>query len=983
MRSLFLRCSLSFALAWTAACADDVPTEVVTTESSSGDDSTTGPGPVSADSTRGPDTTEGPDDTSEGSTSSSSGETTGPACGNDQIDGDESCDGTDLDRAECTTFGFMGGTIGCLPDCSGFDTSRCEPYPCGDDQIDPRQACDGTNLAGEDCISQGFEAGTLACTRDCSAFDTSGCTLFSCGNDLTEGVELCDGLDLAGEDCGSQGFDAGTLGCAPDCTAFDTSACTSFSCGNDLIEGVEVCDGTGLAAEDCISQGFDAGTLGCALDCTAFDTSACFVITCGDDVIDGSDVCDGIDLAGQDCVSQGFDAGTLACLADCTAFDTSACITFSCGNDILEGIEVCDGSALAGADCVGQGFDGGTLACLPDCTAYDTAGCYACGDDVTAGPEVCDGADLAGSDCVAQGFDGGTLACVPDCSAFDTAGCYVCGDDVTAGPEICDGSDLAGSDCVAQGFDGGALACQLDCSAFDVAGCYVCGDDVAAGPESCDGVDLLGNDCLDVGFDGGTLACDAACAFDTSGCTICGDGVIAGTEQCDGANLGGQSCVGLGFQFGTLGCTNGCNLSQIHCVDVTSETEPNDDGMVAPATNDFLAPAANGPFTTDQLISATINPVGDDDVFAISNPGPGYTVVSLETYGPVPLACDAATDTQMFLLAPTGLQLAFDDNTGIANCSLLSNVVIPPGVTLYVRIIEAGDNAALAGGYHLHIRFDPVVCGDDLAGPGEQCEDGNTANGDGCSATCVLEGAIQEIEPNGTGAQADANGIVISDDAFLAGGIGPALGDVDRFRINLAAPQQVRFETFTTLGQCNGGFATTLRLFDETGNNSFLPTYVLEVQMLGDAGTEGEPNEDQANASLNLTGGVSDVYVFGDHSVGTDSDYYAIDVPVDGSSLRLEVVEGDRAIETCEGLGIDSQLTLFNSAGMQLVTDNDDGRGLCSVIDGTGFGTTPQDLNAHDLAAGTYFVQVGAPLAAQAGASGQFIYRLVATVRQP
>jgi cysteine-rich repeat protein len=32
-----------------------------------------------------------------------------------------------------------------------------------------------------------------------------------------------------------------------------------------------------------------------------------------------------------------------------------------------------------------------------------------------------------------------------------------------------------------------------------------------------------------------------------------------------------------------------------------------------------------------------------------------------------------------------------------------------------------------------------VVCGDGVIGAGEQCDDGNTNNGDGCSSTCLLE----------------------------------------------------------------------------------------------------------------------------------------------------------------------------------------------------------------------------------------------------
>jgi hypothetical protein len=277
----------------------------------------------------------------------------------------------------------------------------------------------------------------------------------------------------------------------------------------------------------------------------------------------------------------------------------------------------------------------------------------------------------------------------------------------------------------------------------------------------------------------------------------------------------------------------------------------------------------------------------------------------------------------------------------------------------------------------------------------------------------VVEGAIQEIEPNDTSPEADATGIVATGDALLGGMIG-AIGDLDRYRLDLAAPQVVRFETFSAVGVCTG-IATTLRVFDaagvqlvvdgatgisscsaitfplaagtyyvqveENGNNSVIPTYLLEIAVQGDNGVETEANEDQASANANLAGGVSNVYVFGDHSMNLDSDYFAVDVPVSGSSLRLEVIEGDRAVETCESLGVDSRVTLYDAAGVQLANDDDNSRGYCSLIDGTGL--VPLHAGAHDLAAGTYYVQVRASTFSQMGAAGQFIYRLVATVRAP
>ncbi|WP_437727015.1 DUF4215 domain-containing protein [Sorangium sp. So ce861] len=44
-----------------------------------------------------------------------------------------------------------------------------------------------------------------------------------------------------------------------------------------------------------------------------------------------------------------------------------------------------------------------------------------------------------------------------------------------------------------------------------------------------------------------------------------------------------------------------------------------------------------------------------------------------------------------------------------------------------------------AGPYTLNVRFTPIVCGDRTVDSTEECDDGNTTSGDGCSATCLHE----------------------------------------------------------------------------------------------------------------------------------------------------------------------------------------------------------------------------------------------------
>lgn len=94
-----------------------------------------------------------------------------------------------------------------------------------------------------------------------------------------------------------------------------------------------------------------------------------------------------------------------------------------------------------------------------------------------------------------------------------------------------------------------------------------------------------------------------------------------------------------------------------------------------------------------------------------------------------------------------------------------------------------------------------TLCGNNTINAGEQCDDGNSVGGDGCSSTCQYE----EIEPNNT--CAIANTIVLSGSP-LAGSITGAItptGDQDwySFTIPAPSPRSVRIETtIGGAGQC-------------------------------------------------------------------------------------------------------------------------------------------------------------------------------------
>jgi len=99
-------------------------------------------------------------------------------CGDDVVEDTEDCEEDDLDGATCGSLGYSGGgNLACADDCS-FDTSGCSAGPddviCGDNVAEGDEGCDGSDLNDNDCVSLGYESGDLTCNSDCT-FNEDNC----------------------------------------------------------------------------------------------------------------------------------------------------------------------------------------------------------------------------------------------------------------------------------------------------------------------------------------------------------------------------------------------------------------------------------------------------------------------------------------------------------------------------------------------------------------------------------------------------------------------------------------------------------------------------------------------------------------------------------------------------------------------------------------------------------------------------------------
>ena len=119
-----------------------------------------------------------------------------PRCGNGVMEGEESCDGTDLGGATCESLGRYGGDLACFSECT-FDFSGCGGF-CGDGELQQEQGedCDGTNRTPCDQLLGNGNLGMAPC-EDCK-WNEDYCYQCGDGECNAEGGEA----PACPEDCG-------------------------------------------------------------------------------------------------------------------------------------------------------------------------------------------------------------------------------------------------------------------------------------------------------------------------------------------------------------------------------------------------------------------------------------------------------------------------------------------------------------------------------------------------------------------------------------------------------------------------------------------------------------------------------------------------------------------------------------------------------------------------------------------------------------
>ncbi|MFC1599892.1 hypothetical protein ACFL3T_02585 [Patescibacteria group bacterium] len=274
----------------------------------------------------------------------------------------------------------------------------------------------------------------------------------------------------------------------------------------------------------------------------------------------------------------------------------------------------------------------------------------------------------------------------------------VCNNGLIEPGEICDGSDFDGATCADHGFDGGELGCNLSCDAISTINCYGCGDGVLNASEACDGSDLGPETCVDYGYASGDLSCNSSCEHDTSDCYTCGDGFIEGAEQCESNDLNGGSCTSEGFVAGTIACGTDCMYDTSNCTSCGDDVINGSDICDGNAINDVCQTLGMG-FTDGTL--ACNSTCDDYNTSGCTTCGDGNVDPGEE--------CDGNDLDQENC---PGLGFTGGNLNCYANCTY--------------------DTSQCNGA--------PIeICGNNVIDPGEECDDGDRLNGDGCDENCMNE----------------------------------------------------------------------------------------------------------------------------------------------------------------------------------------------------------------------------------------------------
>ncbi|MBN2725261.1 MAG: DUF4215 domain-containing protein, partial [Deltaproteobacteria bacterium] len=606
----------------------------------------------------------------------------------------------------------------------------CSLATCGDHITDTNtEECD----EGEDNANERNQ-----CRTDC--------TLPYCGDgilDINYGEECDTGVLGTVDGCSDNCEVESGWTCDPDT---DPSFCQE-GCGDGLIRGIEALEGHCDDGNELSSDGCSATCIietGWLCDTSNTEVPSPCVPDCGDTIRVGPEDDPGRCDDGNTTPGDGCNG---ACYVEvgwiCNSAEPTVCLP-DCGDGRSRGFEQTAGFCDDGNNIPGDGCDEN---CVVETGWGCTTGNYdlpsscnpTCGDGLIVHPyEECDGTNLDSKTCSSDwNFTHGTLQCTG--CMFDFTLCVgTCGNGTKEDSEICD-----------DGYTDACGTCNGSCT--DWGSGSIPGDGQRCPEtEECDtGVQGTVDGCSDTGTIDPGWECNTAVTPNVCN-PICGDGQVLGGEVCDTGNLNGRTCTseyGYTNPAGLL-CNSTCdgfeNPGNCDNTCPDGKLEPGetcDDGGTVPSDgcsavcqiedywqcNTAVSPNVCTPICGDGHIrGAEASSTGCDDGNLIDNDGctnchvdPGY-----ECTGEPSICNEKCGD---------GLKVGSEFcDLGVLNqpgdtCSTVYGYSNPAGLAC---------NATCTGYTDSGCNY---TCPDGHREPGEQCDDNNLLNTDGCTQFCATE----------------------------------------------------------------------------------------------------------------------------------------------------------------------------------------------------------------------------------------------------
>ncbi|MDD9954197.1 MAG: DUF4215 domain-containing protein [Candidatus Woesearchaeota archaeon] len=381
--------------------------------------------------------------------------------------------------------------------------------------------------------------------------------------------------------------------------------------------------------------------------------------------------------------------------------------------------------------------------CISECNPANFPAC-ANSTTVTTCVVQADGcSDLINTTCATgESCNTATNACEVTCtSECDSANFPVCANSTTV--TTCE-----------QQTDGCFDLINASCTTGDVCSANACGPPP---PDCGDGNLDAGEQCDDNNTDNGD-GCSATCVVE-----YCGDGIVNQPwEECDGT----AGCTAL-----CLNTTDVCRDLVLANVNVTNFTNT---GVGDASSNIFLG---GTPLPSDTWFLIRQNGLSVTDAnfdFNVSGLAVQRTTDNLvvELFGGLPAgSLENARGTISFFngrnVAVAGVTLNSGDSATVSNDVVTFNMTVGPGVDRFNTSVEQNETCE-------------ERCGDGRVNATEACDDGNTVDGDGCSATCQVESGRCGNGIVESGEQCDDNNIVSGDGCSATcrnEATGPSCGD--------------------------------------------------------------------------------------------------------------------------------------------------------------------------------------------------------------